>query len=60
MPNPSACRTALRMAGITPTRGASPTGLAPRLEILNPLYCGGLWLAVVITPPAQSTWLIAK
>lgn len=30
----------------------SPTGLCGALLTLKPLYCGGLWLAVTITPPA--------
>ena len=38
----------------------SPTGLALRLLTFIPLYCGGLWLAVTCTPPAQSRWLMAK
>jgi hypothetical protein len=40
--------------------GGLAHGLGRRLETLNPLYCGGLWLAVTMTPPAQSRWLIGE
>ena len=30
---------------------ASPIGIACSRQILNPLYCAGLWLAVTMMPP---------
>ena len=32
---------------------------APR-QILNPLYCGGLWLAVTMTPAFRPSFFTAK
>ena len=59
-PGPAPRWTPSAMARISESPVSWPTGLAPAAQTLKPLYCAGLWLAVVWMPPAAPRWFTAK